>query len=170
MSTANDNPLPYTDTKPQGSPDFYFGINATFRFMIARLGREGWVRYLGELGRGYFEPVNRQWREGGLGAVARYWKAFFAAEPGSVVDVVEHPDRVEVQVQVCPAIKHLREGGREIVGSFCQHCFYLGSARAEAAGLTMRLKGGNGSCHHTFARAEAGLPPQDLQEIEEARS
>ena len=24
--------LPYTDTKPQGSADFYFAINATFRY------------------------------------------------------------------------------------------------------------------------------------------
>lgn len=170
MSIAKDNPLPYTDTKPVGSPDFYFGVNATFRFMIARLGREGWVRYLGELGRGYFEPVNRRWREGGLGAVAGYWRAFFAAEPGAEVNVAEQPDRVVVQVQVCPAIKHLRTGGREIVPEFCHHCYHLGSARAEAAGLTMRLKGGNGSCVHTFARPEAALPPQDPKDIAEARS
>ena len=138
--------------------------------MISRLGHATRVCYLGELGRGYFEQVNRQWREGGLNAVALYWRAFFAAEPGSVVNVIEQPDRVVVEVQICPAIKHLREGGREIVGEFCKHCYHLGSARAEAAGLTMRLKGCNGSCQHTFASPEAGLPPQDMQVIEEARS
>src|ERR1019366_8536014 len=114
--------LPYTDTKPVGSADFYFGINATFRFILQRLGADGWRRYLEEMGRGYFAAANRRWSEGGLNAVARYWRAFFAAEPGAVVEVVELPDRVEVRVQECPAIKHLRAGGREIVREYCQHC------------------------------------------------
>lgn len=167
-TTGSD--LPYADTKPVGSADFYFGINATFRFIIKRLGRDGWIRYLEEMGRGYFAPVNRKWSEGGLNAVARYWRAFFAAEPGAVVDVVEQPDRVEVRVRECPAIKHLRSGQREIVAEFCQHCYFLGAARAEAAGLTMRLSGGSGSCCHTYAKPDAGLAPQDLTDIKEARS
>lgn len=169
MSAPPGSDLPYRDTKPQGAGDFYYATNATFRFLLRRLGMAGWQRYLEELGRGYFDPVNRQWRQGGLGAVARYWRAFFAAEPGAVVEVLEHADRVEVQVKVCPAIKHLREGGREIVREYCQHCYHLGAARAEAAGLTMRLSGGNGSCRHTIALPTAGLAPQDLRQIEEAR-
>lgn len=168
MKPPHSSELPYTDTKPQGSADFYFAINATFRYLLSRQGHEGWRRYLEEMGRGYFAPVNRQWAQGGLNAVARYWRAFFAAEPGAVVEVAERPDRVELHVRECPAIKHLRAGGREIVREYCQHCFYLGAARAEAAGLTMRLTGGNGSCCHTFARPEAGLPPQDMKQIKEA--
>lgn len=160
--------LPYRDTKPQGSADFYFATNATFRFLIARLGLEGWRRYLGDLGRGYFEPVNRAWRAGGLPAVARYWRDFFAAEPGAEVEVRESADRVEVHVNVCPAIKHLRAGGREIVREYCQHCHLLGAARAESAGLTMRLRGGNGACVHTFALPAAALPPQEPAHIAEA--
>lgn len=170
MNKPITSDLPYTDTKPQGSPDFYYAINATFRFLLHRVGHDGWRRYLEEMGRGYYDPVNRLWRQGGLNAVARYWKAFFAAEPGAEVEVVEQPDRVEVRVHECPAIKHLREGGREIVREYCQHCYVLGAARAEAAGLTMRLNGGDGSCRHTFALPSAGLPPQDLQQIKEARS
>lgn len=170
MNASGDSALPYRDTKPQGAADFYFATNATFRFLLRRLGEAGWRRYLGDLGRGYFEPVNRQWRQGGLNAVANYWRAFFAAEPGAVVVVTELSDHVEVQVKECPAIKHLRAGGREIVGEYCRHCYHLGAARAEAAGLTMRLAGGNGSCRQTFALPVAGLPPQDLRQIEEARA
>jgi hypothetical protein len=166
MNPASE--LPYVDTKPQGSADFYYATNATFRFLIKRLGREGWVRYLQELGRGYYSPVNDRWRQGGLAVVARYWQEFFAAEPGAKVEVRELPDRVEVCVRECPAIKHLRAGGREIVPEFCQHCYHLGQARAEAAGLTMRLQGGNGSCRHTYAMIAAGLPPQDPGQIAEA--
>ena len=169
MNETGPTALPYTDTKPQGAADFYFATNATFRFLIRRLGLEGWRLYLEELGRGYFAPVNRSWQTGGLAAVANYWRAFFAAEPGAVVEVVELPDRVDVHVRECPAIKHLRAAGRDIVPQYCQHCYFLGAARAEAAGLTMRLGGGNGSCRHTFARSEAMLPAQDFSQIAEAK-
>ena len=161
--------LPYVDTKPQGSADFYFAINATFRFLLARRGTAGWRSYLEELGREYYAPVNQGWRERGLPSVAAYWREFFAAEPGARVEVVAGGDRVEVHVHECPAIKHLRAGGREIVREYCQHCHVLGAARAEAAGLTMRLAGGNGSCRHTYATVAAGLPPQDPAAIAEAR-
>ncbi len=167
MSTPNA--LPYHDTKPQGAPDFYFETNARFRFLIARLGHEGWVRYLRDLGKSYYAPVNNQWQSGGLAAVAQYWRDFFAAEPGAKVEVEEKPDRVELDVQECPIFKQLRIGQREIVKEFCQHCFYLGQARANEAGMEMRLCGGNGSCRHTYAKSEAGLPPQDMSEIKEAQ-
>ncbi len=159
--------LPYTDTKPQGSADFYFAINATFRFILRRLGREGWIRYLQDLGRDYYAPVNAAWRQGGLEAVAAYWRDFFAAEPGSEVEVVRQADRVELHVKVCPLIKHLRAHGRAPVPEFCQHCYFLGSSRATTAGLTMRLCGGDGSCVHTYATTAANLPPQDLAQIKE---
>jgi hypothetical protein len=168
MSAPATPDLPYTDTKPQGSADFYYATNATFRFILGRLGAEGWRRYLADLGRDYYAPVNARWRQGGLPAVARYWREFFSAEPGSQVEVSAAPDRVEVHVQVCPAIRHLRAGGREIVRDYCRHCFHLGNARAEAAGLTMRLAGGNGTCRQTFALPAANLPPQDPAAIADA--
>jgi hypothetical protein len=162
--------LPYTDTKPQGSADFYYAINATFRFILNRLGLEGWRRYLGEMGRGYYGPVNRNWAQGGLPAVARYWREFFTAEPGARVEVVEQSDRVVLHVHECPALKHLRAGGREVMREYCQHCYFVGAARAESAGLVMRLAGGNGTCRHTFAAPAAALAPQDFRDIAEARS
>jgi hypothetical protein len=164
------SPLPYTDTKPQGSADFYYATNATFRFLLARLGDDGWRRYLRDLGRDYFAPVNRAWRAGGLPAVAAYWRAFFAAEPGGDVEVRESPERVEINVRICPAIRHLRAGNREIVREYCRHCHILGEARAAEAGLQMRLSGGDGTCVHTYATAAAALPPQDPAAIREVAS
>jgi hypothetical protein len=161
--------LPYRDTKPQGAADFYFAINATFRFILERLGTAAWVRYLEDLAQTYYRPVNERWRQGGLPVLAAYWRAFFAAEPGARVDVVEFPERVELQVHECPAIAHLRAAGREIVPEYCQHCYHLGAARARAAGMTMRLEGGNGACRHTYYAAGVEVPAQDLAVIREAR-
>ena len=160
--------LPYTDTKPVGAPDFYFAINATFRFILQTLGAESLRRYWTELGSRYFAPVTERWRREGLPGVAAYWRAFFDAEPGAEVDVVPAQNTVTLEVKVCPAIRHLRAHGRGIVPCFCQHCYFISEAMAAPAAFTVRIEGGNGSCRQTFARREANLPPQDFSNIKEA--
>lgn len=147
--------LPYTDTKPQGAADFYFAINATFRFILRHLGETGFIDWLTDLGNDYFAPVNAQWREGGLSAVAQYWRDFFAAEPGSEFEVREEGGQVVIDVKRCPAIVHLKAHQRDIVPCYCRHCSILGQARAEAAGFSMQLEGGNGSCIHRYGAAGA---------------
>jgi len=159
--------LPYSDTKPEGAADFYFGINATFRFIINKYGRSAWIRYLREMGRGYFAPVNEQWAREGLPGVAAYWKEFFDAEPGANVSVIESENEVIVEVHQCPAISHLRSGDRKITNSFCQHCYYLNNARAEEAGLSMMVEGGAGSCTHRYGPANAlKQEMSDIKEVE----
>lgn len=148
-------PLPYTDTKPAGAADFYFAINATFRFVAKKLGRDGLHRYWRELGAQYFAPVTARWKAGGLPAVAEYWRAFFAAEPGGEVEVRELPEEVVLDVKVCPAIRHLRANGRELAPWFCEHCTVTGGSMAAPAGLGMRVEGGEGSCRQSFFRRES---------------
>jgi hypothetical protein len=164
IPTSQPALLPYRDTKDIGAADFYFGINATFRFIREKTGREGLVRYWRDLGAGYFAPVSRIWADGGLAAVAEYWKEFFAAEPEAQVEVDRDPDRVLVTVKQCPAIHHLRKEGREILSDFCEHCYWVSDSIAGSSGMAARVKGGNGSCRQEFLEA-ALAPPQDLNEI-----
>src|SRR5688572_19670154 len=114
-SQSKSDVLPYRDTKPVGAADFYLAINATFRFMLARLGVNGLRRYWHDLGTRYYAPVSEKWKSGGLPAVASYWRAFFDAEPGAEVTATESSDEVRLDVKTCPAIKHLRAQGREII-------------------------------------------------------
>jgi hypothetical protein len=160
--------LPRTDTKAVGAADFYFAINATFRFVLKKFGIEGLRRYWANLGARYFVPVTARWHDGGLPAVAAYWRAFFAAEPGAKVEVRISPHAVVLDVKVCPAIKHLRDHGREIVPCFCQHCHFVSEAIAAPAGLAVRVSGGNGTCVQRFVRRRACPEPQRLEDIEEA--
>ena len=159
------SPLPYHDRKPQGAADFYFAINATFRFIRLKFGLEDLREYWTDLGRDYLQPVWRRWKEGGLPAVAAYWKAFFDAEPGAEVEVEESAESVTLHVRTCPAIAHLKQHGREIVPEFCQHCYFVSEAAAEQAGLTVRVTGGGGACTQTFHPRENAPAPQDLAAI-----
>jgi hypothetical protein len=168
MISPGRTPLPYTDSKKVGAADFYFAINATFRFIERQLGRKGLEAYWQELGCKYYAPVTAAWKQGGLPEVARYWRAFFEAEPGAEVQVDVAADRVTLEVHACPAIKHLRAHHREILPCFCQHCYYVSDAMAAPAGMTVRVEGGNGACRQTFLPQSDGLPPQDPAQIKEA--
>ena len=162
------SPLPYSDSKPVGAADFYFAINATFRFILARFGWDGLRRYWTDLGARYFSPVSDRWKSKGLIGIEEYWLSFFKAEPGSDVEVRRTDAMVTLEVKVCPAIQHLRANRREIVPCFCQHCYFINEAIAAPAGFTARVLGGNGSCIQTFQRSHSEIAPQDLTKIKEA--
>lgn len=166
--TNSAAPLPYTDTKPHGHADFYFAINATFRFILTRFGLDTLRRYWHDMGASYHKPVSERWLQGGLPAVAAHWRAFFDAEPGAEVEVIYAPDEVRLEVRTCPMIKHLREHQREIVPCLCQHCYYVSEAMAAPAGLTVRISGGNGACTQRFIRQSQNEPGQQLDQIKEA--
>ena len=160
--------LPYKDSKPLGAADFYFAINATFRFILNRYGKTGLINYWNDLGSQYFASVSCIWKERGLAGVEQYWRAFFAAEPGAEVDILSEKDYLMLKVRVCPAIRHLCDNKREPVSCFCEHCYYVNEAIAEPADLTVRVQGGNGRCQQTFFKRESAPPPQDFSQIEEA--
>ena len=162
------SPLPYTDTKPVGAADFYTAINATFRFIINRFGRDGLLRYWQQLGSRYYAPVSQQWSKGGLQSVADYWRAFFDAEPGAEAEVSLLANEVCVRVTTCSAIQHLRAQDREIVPTFCQQCYFVSESMAEPAGLTVRVRGGNGSCVQRFIKRSACSEAQNMEDIASA--
>ena len=135
------------------APDFYFAVNAIFRHLHDRYGKAALIEYWRGLGRDYYASRAVNWRAGGAAAVAEDWSAYFAAEPGASV-IVERPDErtVVLDVRVCPAIKHLRESGRDIVPYFCEHCDHVCGATAERAGFSFGRTGGMGSCRQTFTQ------------------
>lgn len=97
--------------------------------------------------------------------MAEYWRAFFAAEPAAEVVVTQTANEVCVKVKSCPAIKHLRTQGREIVPFFCQQCYYVSEAIAQPAGFTVCVQGGNGSCEQRFVKRGCGMQSQRMEDI-----
>jgi hypothetical protein len=132
------------------APDFYFAINATFRHLYETYGEEALIAYWEAMGNEYFDDLSRRFREGGLEAVESHWREFFAEEPDGQVEVVRHGDRVDILVEECPAIRHLRLHGREIMPLYCRHCHHVSAAIARKAGLGFQLEGGGGTCQQSF--------------------
>ncbi len=136
------------------APDFYFANNAIFRHLHDVYGKEALIDYWCSLAREYDHQRIAAWRSGGLPAIAADWRAYFAHEPQAEVDVLLHEADAELVVRVCPAIKHLRDNGRDIVPYFCEHCDHTCGALAEAAGYTFTRSGGMGACRQRFTKIE----------------
>ncbi len=134
--------------------DFYFAINTTFRFIHDTYGKEALIDYWKSMATEYHADVTAHWREGGLEEVRRYWADYFAHEPAGDVSVSLTGTGVELDVRECPAIRWLKDGGREIVPYFCEHCHHICTTMAEQAGVAFRLECGGGTCHQTFYEAK----------------
>jgi hypothetical protein len=104
------------------------------------------------LGREYYARRILPWCKGGPEALAADWREYFLREPQARVELLVEGDTVTLDVKVCPAIKHLRDHGREIVPYFCEHCDHVCGAMAEAAGYEFRREGGGGACRQRFRR------------------
>jgi len=134
--------------------DFYFAINATFRFIHDTHGKAALIDYWTSMAREYHADVAVRFRQGGLEEIRRYWADYFAAEPGGEVSVALTEKGVEIAVSDCPAIRWLRDGDREIVPYYCEHCHYVSTAIAGQAGMAFKLEGGGGTCHQVFRSME----------------
>ena len=141
------------------APDFYFAINATFRWIHGNWGEEGLQQYWQALGREHYGDVTERFRQGGMAGVRDYWQAFFDEEPGGDVSVAQDGDTVTITVRTCPALKHLREHGREIMPLYCRHCQVVSEAMCAGAGIGVDVAGGGGSCVQTFTQGSVPEGP-----------
>ena len=130
--------------------DFYYAINATFRFIHDNWGKEALIDYWTSMAHEYHSEVADRFRADGLEAVQQYWAAYFANEPGGDVVVSLTSKGVELDVRDCPAIRWLKNGEREIVPYYCEHCHYVSTAIVEQAGMAFKLEGGGGTCYQVF--------------------
>ncbi len=137
------------------APDFYFAVNATFRHLHDRYGMSVLIDYWRSLAREYYAQRIERWRRGGPEAVAADWRDYFAKEPHADVQITAASHGVELDIRVCPAIRHLRDAGREIVPYFCEHCDHTCGEMAEASGYSFERTGGMGSCRQRFIREDA---------------
>ena len=138
------------------SPDFYFAVNATARHLHDEYGMDVLVDYWRSLAREFYAERIANWRKRGVRGIAEDWRAYFLAEPGAEVRVAADENSVTLDIDVCPAIKHLQDCGREIVPYYCDHCDHTCGAMAAAAGFRFERTGGMGTCQQKFVRVADG--------------
>ncbi len=138
--------------------DFYFAVNAMFRHLHDRYGRDVLIDYCAPIGAGILPPACGQVAGRGAGGDRRRLAGLLRTRGWrSPSRSTAQPDgAVELDVQVCPAIKHMRDHGRDIVPYFCEHCDHVCSAMAEEAGFTFERRRGNGRLPPALRAGDGG--------------
>ena len=113
------------------------------------------VDYWESLGREYYADRVAKWQHHGTHAIAEDWREYFLHEPGAEIETLADDMTATLNISVCPAIKHLRASGREIVPYFCEHCDHVCGSMAHAAGYRFERLGGMGSCQQRFIKLAA---------------
>ncbi len=134
-----------------GAPDFYFAVNATFRFVGAQFGEGGLRKYWREMGAQHYRFVTARIRDKGLAALRRHWEYLFAHEPGAQVALALEGGVLTLEVARCPAIAHLQAHDREIMPVYCEHCLHVSEAMCEPVGVSVTVEGGMGECRQRFS-------------------
>jgi hypothetical protein len=147
------------------APDFYFGVNAMFRHIHDRYGRDVLIDYWRSMGREYYAQRVETWRQGGPQAIAADWRTYFAEEPQADATITTDDETVTLDIKVCPAIKHLRDHRRDIVPYYCEHCDHVCGAMAEAAGYVFQRAGGMGACRQQFVRPSGRHAPCAVRDV-----
>ena len=132
------------------APDYYFAVNAIFRYFHDKYGHSALVDYWQSLGREYYRKRCERWRTGGVKTIASDWQAYYGKEPQAKVDIMIRGQSIELDIHICPAIKHLKDHGRDIIPYYCEHCDHICGAMAESAGFSYKRTGGMGSCRQIF--------------------
>lgn len=135
--------------------DFYFTINATFYHFSERWGEQALIEYWKTLGSEYLRPLARQFETGGLDEIARYYRAYYDAEPGSEVDISRADNTLIIDVKVCPVFRWFKESPVAHVHPplhpmYCQHCRYTAEAMLQNTPFEFELRGGQGTCQQIF--------------------
>lgn len=132
------------------APDFYFAINAMARHIHDNYGKDVLIDYWRSLGREYHANRIEKWKQGGAPAIVQDWREFFEHEPGGTIHFRTEGESAVLDIEVCPAIKHIRAHKRDLVPYYCEHCDHVCGSMAEAAGYRFERTGGMGSCQHRY--------------------
>ena len=137
-----------------GAADFFFAVNATFRYILENHGEGALHRYWQEMGAGHYCAVTEAISDRGLVALKEHWEQLFPEEPGSEVELALDGNCLTLTVKTCPAILHLKAHDREVLPVYCDHCTYVSKGMCEAAGVSVEVTGGGGSCVQVFRKAQ----------------
>lgn len=133
--------------------DFHGSMHATLAYIGQRFGREALREILRETAQRVYCSIYEKLKVGDLSELIEHWRYFMERE-GAQFTINVTDDGVEMIVQECPAVRHLRTLGIEQPSEFfCDQTILLNEAWCEGTPFSATtIKRGCGSCIQTIAR------------------
>ena len=135
--------------------DFHLATSATISYVLDEFGKP----FLRELFRRTAQEVYRDIYEnlkaGNSEPLLEHWEYYMKREGGDF-ELDRRDDKVELNVRICPAVRHLRKQGKEPTPNFCLQTVLMNDAWSIGTPFSIKTAvSGEGSCRQTIRRISA---------------
>ena len=135
--------------------DFHGGLCYAIKYLDVNFGQQATEEYLIQVARTYFWPLSQKLKKEGLKALELHFKYIFEKEQGDFVITYED-DKLELKVNQCPAIAHLKSRGLFFTDRFCRTTVVVNNTICQDMGYkcSCEYEPGKGKCVQKFWRSK----------------
>ena len=138
-------------TRKNVHKDFHGAMSYGLKYIYASYGDNGIKEYLRELANTVYSPLSEELLKNGLKGLEEHWKKIFDLEDADYK--LFYDDNVlNLKINKCPAISHMKKYNYEIFDKFCEHCRILNSQICQNVGYESYIEydQNKGSCLQKF--------------------
>ena len=131
--------------------DFHGAMSFGLKYVYDSYGDNGVKEYLKELARTVYSPLSKALKNSGLRELERHWKKIFDLEDADY-KLFYNDNVLNLEINKCPAIRHMKKYGYEIFEGFCEHCKILNAEICKNAGYqgSIEYDQNKGKCLQKF--------------------
>ncbi len=136
--------------------DFHGALSVGFEFLSDRYGEKVLEEYLVDVAENVYSDLIKKIKKNGISELEKYWKEVFTEEEGKFSLKRDGNKKIELIVEECPAISHMKKVGYKIYKNFCIQCKDINTVIAEKTGFISEINYDvkNGKCKQIFKKKE----------------
>lgn len=97
--------------------DFHGALSAGIEYLHEHYGEEAVREYLWQFARAFYAPLTEDLRRRGLVALEEHFRGVYEREGGAAGFVLSE-DELRIEVDACPAVRHMRTRGYPVARLF----------------------------------------------------
>ncbi|MDD3725590.1 MAG: hypothetical protein PHI44_00095 [Candidatus Ratteibacteria bacterium] len=134
--------------------DFHGALSVAFEYLADRYGEEILEAYLVDVAENLYGGLIKKIRKNGIVELTKYWKDIFTEEEGKFFIKSDGNKKIELVVEKCPAIFHMKKMGYKVYNNFCIQCQITNKVIAEKVGYISEINYSvkNGRCRQVFKK------------------
>ncbi|MDO9463848.1 MAG: hypothetical protein Q7J67_00870 [bacterium] len=133
--------------------DFHGAMSFGLKYVYDSYGDNGVKEYLEDLANTVYSPLSKALKKSRLRELERHWKKIFDLEDADYKLFCDD-NVLNLKINKCPAIRHMKKYNYEIFEKFCEHCKILNSEICRNAGYksSVEYAQNEGICLQKFWR------------------
>ncbi len=119
--------------------DFHGAMSFGLKYVYDSYGDNGVKEYFKELANTVYSPLSKALQKKGLGELEKHWRKIFDLEDADY-ELFYKDNVLNLKINKCPAISHMKKFGYEIFEKFCEHCRILNAEICRNAGCQSSIE------------------------------